>query len=71
MDEATEAFRKMLIWRKEKNVDEYFKKVEAVNFDVHKVPLADVFEPLFKFSPLIVVFTALITIIRKIKKDIS
>lgn len=45
MEEATEAFRKMLIWRKEKNVDEYFKKVEAVNFDIHRIPLADVFEP--------------------------
>lgn len=45
MDETYEAFSKMLIWRKENNVDEYFKKVKEVNFDVHKVPYADVFEP--------------------------
>ena len=53
MEEATEAFRKMLIWRKEKNVDEYFKKVEAVNFDIHRIPLADVFEPFVLYSCII------------------
>ena len=44
MDETYDAFSKMLIWRKENNVNEYFKKVEEVGFDVHKVPYADVFE---------------------------
>lgn len=45
MNEAYDAFSKMLVWRKENNIDEYFKKVEEVNFDVHKVPYAEVFEP--------------------------
>ena len=44
MDESYDAYSKMLIWRKENNVNEYFKKVEEVGFDVHKVPYADVFE---------------------------
>lgn len=46
MDEAYESFSKMLKWRKDNNIDEYFKKVEEVGFDVHKIPYADVFEPL-------------------------
>ena len=45
MDESYEAFTKMLIWRKENNIDEYFKKVQEVGFDVHKVPYAELFEP--------------------------
>lgn len=45
IDDATTSFRKMLTWRKEQNVDAYFEKVKAVNFDIHKVPYADVFEP--------------------------
>ena len=47
MEEVTDAFRKMLIWRKEKNVNAYFEKVKEVDFDVHRIPLADVFEPYF------------------------
>jgi hypothetical protein len=47
MEETYDAFSKMLIWRKEKNIDTYFKKVEEVDFDVHKVPYADYFEPYF------------------------
>ena len=43
-DEAYDAFKKMLIWRKEKDVQKYFEKVKEVGFDVHKVPHADVFE---------------------------
>lgn len=50
MDETYDAFSKMLIWRKENNVNEYFKKVEEVGFDVHKVPYADVFERVFHTS---------------------
>ena len=46
MDEAYESFSKMLKWRRDNNIDEYFKKVEEVGFDVHKIPYADVFEPL-------------------------
>lgn len=34
----------MLRWRKENKVEEYFEKVKEVDFDVHKVPYADVFE---------------------------
>lgn len=45
IEDATTSFRKMLTWRKEQNVDAYFEKVKAVNFDIHKVPYADVFEP--------------------------
>ena len=45
MDESYEAFSKMLIWRKENNIDEYFKVVQEVGFDVHKVPYAELFEP--------------------------
>lgn len=26
-------------------MDAYFEKVKEVNFDIHKVPYADVFEP--------------------------
>lgn len=40
----------MLIWRKEQNVDAYFEKVKEVNFDIHKVPYADVFEPFLSFN---------------------
>ena len=47
MDEAYESFSKMLKWRRDNNIDEYFKKVEEVGFDVHKIPYADVFEPIF------------------------
>ena len=45
MDESYESFSKMLIWRKENNIDEYFKKVQEVGFYVHKVPYAELFEP--------------------------
>ena len=44
MDEAYDAFKKMLMWRKEKDVQKYFEKVKEVGFDVHKVPYADAFE---------------------------
>ena len=47
MEEVTDHFRKMLIWRKEKNVNQYFEKVKEVDFDIHRIPLADVFEPYF------------------------
>lgn len=61
----------MLTWRKEKNVDEYFKKVEAVNFDIHRLPLADAFEPyVFPFRFYIVIIIQTI-ITKKIKKVIS
>ena len=45
MDEAYEAYSKMLLWRKENKVEEYTKKVEEVGYDVHKVPYADIYEP--------------------------
>ena len=44
MEESVDSFRKMLIWRKENNVEEYFAKVKELDFDVHKVPFADIFE---------------------------
>lgn len=31
-------------------MDAYFEKVKEVNFDVHKVPYAEVFEPYFPQS---------------------
>lgn len=44
MDEAYEAFSKMLQWRKDNKVEEYFEKLKEVDFDVHKVPYAEEFE---------------------------
>lgn len=34
----------MLLWRREKNIDEYFKRVQEADFDLRKVPFADKFE---------------------------
>ena len=31
-------------------MDAYFEKVKEVNFDIHKVPYADVFEPFLSFD---------------------
>lgn len=44
MDEAYEAFSKMLKWRKDNKIEEYFEKLKDLDFDVHKVPYAEEFE---------------------------
>ena len=44
IDVTSEAYRKMLLWRKEKNIDGYFKRIQEVDFDTHRVPYADLFE---------------------------
>lgn len=70
MDEAYDAFQKMLIWRKEKDVQKYFEKVKEVDFDVHKVPYAEVFERFvffILFNRLVVSIQIILTkLIRKV-----
>lgn len=44
IDEAFEAYKNMLMWRKDNKIEEYFEKVKEVDFDVHKVPYANEFE---------------------------
>ena len=44
IDVTSEAYRKMLLWRKEKSIDGYFKRIQEVDFDTHRVLYADLFE---------------------------
>ena len=44
IDVTSEAYRKMLLWRKEKNIGGYFKRIQEVDFDTHRVSYADLFE---------------------------